>query len=90
MNNTILGYENVTILKEFKQKAGHRILLFKDESAGLRYGILFEEPYEGTGNFEFERGGCFSFRTINEAIDAFTDRINHYLKHTIAHTERPA
>jgi hypothetical protein len=86
MKNDILGYENVTILKEFEQKAGHKILLYKDESPSLPYGILFEEPYKGTGSYKRERGGCFNYRTINEAIDAFTDRINHYLKHTVGHS----
>ena len=82
----ILGYKNIKVLKRFELEKGKSILLYEsnDSNTKPKYGILFEKKYTGDGSYDKERSGAFVYKTLPEAIDEFSSRINHYLRSSAA------
>jgi len=84
MSEKILGYEDIQIVKTFELSPGRKILLYEDTTAPIyRFGMLFENPYTGRGDYSVERGGAFVYKSMDEAISEFVARIEHYLRRTI-------
>ena len=84
MKKEILGYEDIQVVRAVELAPGKNILLYEDAAAPIyKFGILFENPYKGQASYTAERGGAYTFKTMDEAISEFAGRIAHYLKHTI-------
>ena len=86
----ILGFENIIVIRDclLDPAAGTKIVLYKDYNklnGSDSFGILFEKPYDGKGNYTSVRYGAFGFSCFEEAVDEFSHRINHYLNHYFKH-----
>ena len=79
----ILGYEDIQVIREFDEEPERKIALYDSgKNERCRFGVLFENPYEGKC-FTRERSGAYVYETLDEAIGQFSKRINYFLIYTL-------